>query len=357
MMQLATTIPVRNVQALAASAPGELTAEALNQYIRPDMDHDSVLPEDSAEVPVVDLSRLLSNESVKEEASKLKFACEEWGFVQVVNHGVPEDIIVNIKRDIQEFFQLPLDVKNAYAQRPGDLQGYGQAYVVSNHQKLDWADMFAVMTQPPEARDMKYWPTQPGTFRKSIQEYSSEVGKLAHSIVKFIGNTLNIDPGLLTDKYAVQALRINYYPPCNSMAEKVLGFSPHSDASLLTILLQINSVDGLQIRRHGAWIPVKSRADALLVNVGDFLEIMSNGRYKSIEHRVIINPRRERLSVSAFHIPKFDGVVSPIVSTDADEKVLYKTVTVEEYVKHQLSNKLDGKKALDHAKAFQVQGK
>ena len=82
-----------------------------------------------------------------------------------MSHGVPEEVMVNIKRDIQEFFQLPLDVKNAYAQTPGDLQGYGQAYVVSNDQKLDWADMFAIITQPPPARDMKHWPTQPLTFR------------------------------------------------------------------------------------------------------------------------------------------------------------------------------------------------
>lgn len=79
---------------------------------------------------------------------------------------------------------------------------------------------------------------------------------------------------------------------------------------------------------------------------------MSNGKYKSIEHRVTINPRCERLSVSAFHIPMYDGVVSPVVDTTAEEKVFYKTVTVKDYVKHQISNKLDGKKALDHAKMF-----
>jgi hypothetical protein len=56
-------------------------------------------------------------------------------------------------------------VKNAYAQRPGDLQGYGQAFVQSNDQKLDWADMFVLYTQPIQARDMSYWPSQPHTFR------------------------------------------------------------------------------------------------------------------------------------------------------------------------------------------------
>ena len=59
----------------------------------------------------------------------------------------------------------PLEVKNAYAQDPGGLQGYGQVFVVSDDQKLEWADRFALFTQPPQARDMSYWPIQPHTFR------------------------------------------------------------------------------------------------------------------------------------------------------------------------------------------------
>ena len=98
--------------------------------------------------------------------------------------------------------------------------------------------------------------------------------KVAHSIATAIGRILNIDPELMSDKYAVQVLRMNYYPPCTSMPEKVLGFSPHSDGSFFTILSQVNSVQGLQIRRHDAWIPVKPHPEALLVNVGDLLEVL-----------------------------------------------------------------------------------
>ncbi|TKW28476.1 hypothetical protein SEVIR_3G325700v4 [Setaria viridis] len=301
VLQIAPTIPVRNVQALAASSADELTAETLDRYIRPGIDQDAVLEEHSDELPVVDLGRLLNPESWEEEAAKLRFACEEWGFFQVLNHGVPEEVIVNIKRDIQEFFNLPLEVKNAYAQRPGDLQGYGQAYVFSEDQKLDWADMLGILTQPPEARDTKLWPAQPLTFRKSVEDYSAELKKIAHSIASIIAKMLNIKPELMDDKYAVQVLRMNYYPPCMSMPEK----------------------------------------------------IMTNGKYKSIEHRVTIDAHMERLSVSAFINPKFDDVVSPVLGSTTEE-VLYKTVSVEDYMKHYMSNKLDGKKALDHAKVSNV---
>lgn len=110
-------------------------------------------------------------------------------------------------------------------------------------------------------------------FRKSLQDYSDELKKFAHSIATIIGKILNIEPQLMGDNYAVQALRMNYYPPCTSIPEKVLGFSPHSDGSFFTILTEVNSVKGLQIRRHGAWIPVNPQPKSLLVNVGDFLEV------------------------------------------------------------------------------------
>jgi hypothetical protein len=83
LLSVATTIPVSNVQALAARSADELPAETLGRYIRPGIDQDAVLEEHSDELPVVDLGRLLNRESWEQEAAKLKFACEEWGFFQV----------------------------------------------------------------------------------------------------------------------------------------------------------------------------------------------------------------------------------------------------------------------------------
>ncbi|XP_044964655.1 2-oxoglutarate-dependent dioxygenase 11-like [Hordeum vulgare subsp. vulgare] len=169
-LKLGVTLPVRNIQALVAST-GELTADTIERYIQPDIDALAVLDEHSEEVPVIDVGKLLSPESVEAEAVKLKFACAEWGFFQVVNHGIPDEVIMGMKHDTQKFFQLPIDVKNVYAQRQGDLQGYGQAFVVSDDQKLEWADMFALFAQPPEARDMSYWPCEPNTFRFGAADF------------------------------------------------------------------------------------------------------------------------------------------------------------------------------------------
>jgi isopenicillin N synthase-like dioxygenase len=76
---------------------------------------------------------------------------------------------------------------------------------------------------------------------------------------------------------------------------------------------------------------------------------MTNGKYKSIEHRVTVNAYKERLSISSFHVPKLDAIIMPIVSI-MEEKVLYKKTNVEEYARLYMSNKPDGKSNLDYAK-------
>ena len=67
--------------------------------------------------------------------------------------------------DIQEFFKLPLEEKNSYAQPPNDIEGYGQAFVVSEDQKLDWGDMLFLLPQPLSQRKMSQWPVKPTSFR------------------------------------------------------------------------------------------------------------------------------------------------------------------------------------------------
>ena len=80
--KLGTTLPVRNVQALAADEP---TADTIERYIQPDINAHVVLAEHSDDVPVIDLGKLLSPESAEAETAKLKFACEQWGFFQVIS--------------------------------------------------------------------------------------------------------------------------------------------------------------------------------------------------------------------------------------------------------------------------------
>ena len=87
------------------------------------------------------------------------------GVLQVVNHGIPNSLIDGVKRVGKEFFQLPLEEKQKYAVKEGDLQGYGQMFVVSEEQKLDWGDLLSLTMSPSHLKDLDVWPVQPIDFR------------------------------------------------------------------------------------------------------------------------------------------------------------------------------------------------
>lgn len=352
---LGGSLPVPNVQDLAAR-PEDLPPTLLHRYLRPQPNTLDLLLDAPAHeqehVPVIDLGRLLGQDDRAEEAAKLRLACENWGFFQVMNHGIPQETMEEMKRNVMGFFALPLAEKASLTQEPGGIEGYGQAFVVSEEQKLDWADMFFLVTQPPSYRDLHLWPSNPSTFKNCLESYSTEVQRVASELLRAMAENLGVrDHSDMTRLAATQAMRMNYYPPCpEAHVDRVLGLSPHSDAIGLTLLLQVSSVPGLQIRRNGGWVPVTPLPGALVANVGDVVEVFTNGKYKSVEHRAVVNAREERMSIAAFHSGKFGTIYGPLEEVVGDEEVRYRTVGVEEYVKLVLSSKLDGKNIMDAMK-------
>ncbi|XP_027155002.1 protein SRG1-like [Coffea eugenioides] len=110
--------------------------------------------------------------------------------------------------------------------------------------------------------------------RESLQEYSIELKSLALKILNLIAKALGMkheEIEVLLEE-GLQSMRLTYYPPC-PQPELVTGLCHHSDPVSLTILLQINDVQGLQIKENEAWVPVLPLPNAFIVNVGDILEI------------------------------------------------------------------------------------
>ncbi|KAK1304428.1 S-norcoclaurine synthase 1 [Acorus calamus] len=254
-----------------------------------------------------------------------------------------------MKMDLREFFRQPLEVKEAHAQLPGDIEGYGQAFVVSDEQKLDWADMIYLKTRPLELRNMRFWPAQPPSFRETLDHYTLEIQKVADKLVGAMAKNLGVNAETLIEKLEFQQVRINYYPPC-PQSDKVLGLSPHSDTVTLTILLQINEVQGLQIKKDDNWVPVMPLLDSFIINIGDMMEILSNGKYKSINHRTTVDPHKERLSIATFHSPNYDACIGPLKEITRDGEEHYKTMEFKEMVKIRLSSKLDEKDFMETMK-------
>ncbi|CAI9095459.1 OLC1v1031413C1 [Oldenlandia corymbosa var. corymbosa] len=341
-----SSLPVANVQELASKNLKEIP----HRYIRPEIRADEVLVNGSSQIPVIDMSKLVAgNTEYETEMSNLHQACKDWGFFQLINHGAITEI-ENMKVAADGFFKLPLEEKMVYAQQDG-LEGYGHAFVMSEDQKLDWNDMIFICSAPESGRNMKFWPNNPTSFRPSLDEYSRQLHKIFISLVQSMATNLGVEFREFVNMYleCAQGITMNYYPPC-SLADQVMGFTPHSDGSMLTLLVQVGEVEGLQIRNSGKWIPIKPLPGAIIVNIADCMEIMSNGEYKSIEHRAVVNSEKERISIAGFHNPSRTATISPLPGLVKETAAKYKAVKFEDYAKMFLNSRLNGKSTLDAVK-------
>ncbi|KAL6581925.1 hypothetical protein OROMI_005939 [Orobanche minor] len=319
---------------------------------RPNLEETAI----SYEIPVIDFSKLVKGRNKDDdndfcnEIIKLRTCCEEWGFFQVMNHGVD---LEKIEKVGMEFFMMPLEEKQKYPMLPGTIQGYGQAFVFSEHQKLDWCNMFALALLPHSARNPNLWPTKPSDFSETLEMYLIAIRKLCKNLLKYIAITLDLKDDVFEEMFgdAVQAVRMNYYPAC-PRPDLVMGLSPHSDGSGLTVLQQgKGNPVGLHILKDNTWIPVQPIPNCLVINIGDSLEVLTNGRYKSVEHRAVTNKEKDRLSIVTFYAPSYENEVGPIPEmVDENCPSNYRRYNHGEYSKHYVTNKLQGKKRLEFAK-------
>ncbi|CAK7325727.1 unnamed protein product [Dovyalis caffra] len=155
----------------------------------------------------------------------------------------------------------------------------------------------------------------------------------------------------LHGKMMKQGIRMNYYPAC-SRPDLVLGISPHSDSSSITLLVQDDEIAGLQIRHKGGWVPVKPVPNAIVVNIGDVIErkrygqnLTFNGVCQSIEHRAATNVAAARMSIATFVMPDDEVELSPVETMvdDYNRPIMYKSIKYGDYLRYTLSKKMDGK--------------
>uniref|UniRef100_R7VYT4 Non-haem dioxygenase N-terminal domain-containing protein n=1 Tax=Aegilops tauschii TaxID=37682 RepID=R7VYT4_AEGTA len=163
-----------------------------DRYARPDEVRDGVVvgDDESYELPLVDMARLLDSESSEAETAKLGSACRDWGFFQLTNHGVDESVVQDMKDSTMQFFRLPLDKKKAVATQAGGLEGFGHHFAGASCDKLDWAESLILLTQQKEQRSMEFWPADPATLRPSLDKYSLEMSRLTSRLMAFMASDL-----------------------------------------------------------------------------------------------------------------------------------------------------------------------
>lgn len=283
-------------------------------------------------IPVIDLSQLFTichsskNNDPKDIGyliAEIREACEKWGFFQVINHGVPLEKLEKLEQAAREFFALPMEEKRKVSRDEENPMGYYHSEHTKNIR--DWKQVFdftgkdptfaPVSPDQPEPKQLlNRWPDCPSELRESAQEYAREVEKLAFKLVGLIALSLGLEASRFEGFFEnhLSFVRLNHYPPCPS-PHLVLGVTRHKDAGALTILAQ-DDVGGLQVRRKsdGEWVSVKPTPGAFIINIGNVIQVWSNDKYESVEHRVRVNSEKERLSIPFFFNPSHYVMVKPL---------------------------------------------
>ncbi|KAL6662277.1 hypothetical protein ACP70R_000136 [Stipagrostis hirtigluma subsp. patula] len=321
-----------------------------------------VVGEDEAhELPVIDMAKLLDPKSSALETAKLGSACRNWGFFQVTNHGADEAAIQRMKESTVQFFSLPLEAKNAIAFRGENVyEGFGHHFSgPASAGKLDWAECVLLTTQPIHARNMELWPTSPPTFRHALDRYSMEMMNLARRLLGFMATDLGVSREALLGAFfggdaaggKGQSMSFHHYPPCRH-PDKVMGIAPHTDLFGLTLLLHVDDTPGLQIKKDGRWFPVRPLPGAFVVNVGVALVVLTNGAYRSVEHRVVPSAEKSRATIATFQDACVEGMVRPLpeLLNGGEAQARYKSIEKLEYRKGNVKALDEGTRFLDSLK-------
>ncbi|KAM7531563.1 hypothetical protein LguiB_034973 [Lonicera macranthoides] len=235
-----------------------------------------------ASIPTIDLANVNSDHHRPLIVKRVKEAASAWGFFQVINHEVPVSAIDRTITAIKSFHEQPVDIKAKYYSQE---ESRGVMYASNNDlyraRSAAWHNSLSVWTSP----EPPFEEELPVACRREVMEWDTHANHVAEVVMELLCLDLTV------------------------------GITSHTDPGMVTVLLT-NEVQGLQVRHGEGWVNVKPLPGGLIVNIGDLLQIVSNGVYKIVEHRVLANSSRQpRISVVMFfNLVKWkgDGYYGPL---------------------------------------------
>ena len=305
-------------------------------------------------IPVVNLADFLSGDpQLKQKfVNDLGKAYEDVGFVAVKNHGIPDELIAELYKDVQQFFSMPIDKKKQY-EVPGLAGQRGYTSFGKEHAKGSDApdlkefyqhgqmvdDGDRIKEEYPDNVTIKDVDGFTPTLNKAYRAFEKSGKALLQAIALYLG----LDEHYF-DQYVHNGnsiLRAIHYPPITSEPKSAIRAEQHEDINLITLLVGA-SADGLQIlTKQNEWVGVTSLPEQIVVNVGDMLQRLTNNKLKSTTHRVV-NPSRDKWHTSRFSIPFFlhprsEMSLACLGSTiDASHPKAYPDATAGEYLDERL---------------------
>ncbi|KAJ0987243.1 hypothetical protein J5N97_005599 [Dioscorea zingiberensis] len=302
-------------------------------------------------IPTVDLS--LPRSIVVDH---IRSASKEWGFFQIVNHGIPLSAIENTISAIRSFHELPADVRSQHYTR-GFVGGvsYSSNVDLFKAGAASWRDTVQIAMAPvrPEVDRI------PEVCRAETLAWDEHVKEITREVMGLMCEGLGVDTKRIEEMSCLEARMMvcHYYPPCPE-PDRTLGIVDHTDPSVLTVLIQ-DLIGGLQVKKEEngeeVWVDVKPIPGALVINVGDLLQIISNDTYKSVKHRVVANSQEEaRVSIGIFYNPAKRGeleLYGPLPELISSEKpAVYRNFTMSEFMTTYFSKELRSKFTVEQFK-------
>jgi isopenicillin N synthase-like dioxygenase len=278
-------------------------------------------------LPVVDVATLLGRAGPPAEqvARDIEGACRDSGFFYVSGHGVPASLVERLDRASRAFFELPVDVKMDIAMSHGGRAWRGffpvGAELTSGRPDLKEGIYFGTELRPDDPRVVaglplhgaNLFPRQVPSLRDAVLDYLDALTGTAQAVLSGIALSLGLSSDYFSSRYTANPtvlFRIFHYPPSPPETDD-WGVGEHTDYGLLTMLLQDDN-GGLQVKTPRGWVDAPPIAGTFVCNIGDMLDRMTGGWYRSTAHRVRNVSGNERLSFPFFFDPDFTAEVPPL---------------------------------------------
>ncbi|MBE9603764.1 isopenicillin N synthase family oxygenase [Acetobacteraceae bacterium H6797] len=283
-------------------------------------------------LPVLDISRL--DEGTREERlaflEELRRAAREVGFFYLTGHGVPQAVIDRVQAEARAFFALPEEEKlKVQMIHSPHFRGYNRAGLELTRGKPDWREQFDIHAEreplpigpetPGWARlqGPNLWPEAQPDLKPVLLDWQARLTALAIRLLRAFSVALVDDPDALAPIYAGapnQTMKIIRYP---GQEEADQGVGAHKDSGLITFVLQ-DELGGLQVETSQGWVDATPIPGTFVVNIGELLELASNGYLRATVHRVLSpKPGQERYSVAFFLGARLDAEV-PLLNLPPD---------------------------------------
>ncbi|GKV24838.1 hypothetical protein SLEP1_g34393 [Rubroshorea leprosula] len=287
-----------------------------------------------ANFPIINLEKLNGEERAL-TMLQIKDACENWGFFELVNHSIPHELLDTVERLTKEHY------KKCMEQRFKELvASKGLENANSEIKDMDWESTFFLRHLPQS--NIAEIPDLSDEYSKVMKEFAQKLEKLAEELLDLLCENLGLEKGYLKKAFYGSkgpnfGTKVSNYPPCPK-PDLIKGLRPHTDAGGIILLFQDDKVSGLQLLKDGQWVDVPPMRHSIVINLGDQIEVITNGKYKSVEHRVIAQPQGTgRMSIASFYNPGNDAVIYPaptLLEKEAvEKKQVYPKFVFDDYMK------------------------